>query len=247
MVLRLAQISDAHLLADPAGRLKSLKPLPRFEQVLAAVVERAPDWLLLTGDLSDDGSRESYEMLAGRLRAAALPSLAIAGNHDHPARLQAHLAGSPFHPDAELDLGDWLLLALNSAHPPRIEGWLEPEQLAWMEQRLVRDRRPTIVVLHHPPLAIGCSKLDPLGLLKGPALQTRLAGFPQVQLCLFGHIHQPFEQRLGSVTYLGAPSCFRQFAPRAGEVDAAQAPPGYRWLELHPDGTWTTQVVWLDP
>lgn len=246
MTLHLAQITDAHLLADPQGWLRGRQPLATFERTLAVVAAREPHALLLTGDLSDDGSREAYVALAERVRATALPTLAIAGNHDHPVRLAQYLADDPFHADADLNLGAWRLLALDSSDPPRIAGVLDPEQLRWLAQALDGDPRPTLVVLHHPPLAIGCPKMDPLALVNGAELRSLLDRFAQVRLCLFGHIHQPFEQRLGSVTYLGTPSCLRQFAPRPGETDAAVAPPGYRWLTLYPDGAWATQVVWLE-
>ena len=52
---------------------------------LAEVIERAPDALILSGDLSFNGARASHEALAEKLRAvsdAGIPVLVMPGNHD---------------------------------------------------------------------------------------------------------------------------------------------------------------------
>ena len=52
---------------------------------LAEVIERKPDALILSGDLSFNGARLSHEALADKLRAvsdAGIPVLVIPGNHD---------------------------------------------------------------------------------------------------------------------------------------------------------------------
>jgi 3',5'-cyclic-AMP phosphodiesterase len=68
---------------------------------------------------------------------------------------------------------------------------------------------------------------------------------PSVRAVLGGHVHQAFEGRHGDVRVLATPSTCAQFTPRTERCVMDLRPPGYRWLELWPDGTLRTEVRWL--
>src|SRR5512146_2932970 len=70
--LRFAAVGDLHCTKDMAGRLRGL---------FAAAAEAA-DALLLCGDLTDYGLPEEAKVLADELAVAALPIVAVLGNHD---------------------------------------------------------------------------------------------------------------------------------------------------------------------
>jgi Icc protein len=59
---------------------------------------------------------------------------------------------------------------------------------------------------------------------------------------LWGHIHQHLDLYRGDVRLLATPSTCIQF--QAGSDDFAVEPlaPGFRWLDLHSDGTLDTGV-----
>ena len=66
---------------------------------LDEVIARKPDALLLTGDLSFNGARESHLDLAEKLRsveAAGIPVLVLTGNHDVYTRNAARFEGESF-------------------------------------------------------------------------------------------------------------------------------------------------------
>jgi len=66
---------------------------------LAEVIEAAPDALILSGDLTFNGARESHEALAEKLRAvtdAGIPVLVIPGNHDLDRADAARFSGDGF-------------------------------------------------------------------------------------------------------------------------------------------------------
>jgi len=62
---------------------------------------------------------------------------------------------------------------------------------------------------------------------------------------LGGHVHQAFERRRGDVLFLATPSTCAQFTPGTERCVMDMKPPGYRWLELQPDGTVRSEVRWL--
>ena len=63
---------------------------------------------------------------------------------------------------------------------------------------------------------------------------------------LWGHVHQSLDSFVHGVRFMASPATCAQFLP--GSVDFAidNRPPGYRVLELMPDGTIATEVCWLE-
>lgn len=241
-----AQITDTHLFADRAEKLYEISTADSFQSVLERLqqLDPKPDLLLLTGDLSQDMTPESYQNLCDWLEPLNIPAYWLPGNHDDPAAMERVLNGGSISAQKSFTRENWHFLLLNSAIPEREDGDLSPESLAWLEEELQQNRdRATVVALHHPPFAITPEWED--SMLQNPAdLFAILDRFPQVKLVLFGHIHQAFEYRREGVCYLGAPSTCKQFdeIPESG-ADFERVPqPGLRLLELSADGTWKTQV-----
>lgn len=69
------------------------------EAFVAQVIERQPDALILSGDLTFNGERASHEALArklARVTAAGIPVLVISGNHDLNSRSAVRFAGEGY-------------------------------------------------------------------------------------------------------------------------------------------------------
>ena len=59
--IRLCQISDCHLFADPSSvGYGDVNPYESLYRVLAQVAHSAPDGVIVTGDISGDDSEQSY-------------------------------------------------------------------------------------------------------------------------------------------------------------------------------------------
>ena len=84
---RILHITDTHLVVAPALVSDVLDTAKLFEEcvaIAAASLSRIGpvDALVVTGDLSDDGSLESYQLFRQIVAPLDLPLLAIPGNHD---------------------------------------------------------------------------------------------------------------------------------------------------------------------
>lgn len=101
--LLIAQITDTHLFAESDQCLLGLKTIESLRTVLNQVdaLEQRPDLLLLTGDLSQDGSAESYQTLQELLIPLGIPAYWIPGNHDCPATMERVLKPSYRVPERE--------------------------------------------------------------------------------------------------------------------------------------------------
>ncbi|SEL90477.1 phosphodiesterase [Halomonas daqiaonensis] len=244
--MRLAQITDCHLQADPEARARAGFPLRQLEAVVAAVNRERPTLVLITGDISQDETAASYRLAEQALTRLESPWYWLPGNHDQPA-----LMAECRELHDELDLGTWRALLLDTHVSGQPHGELGEEALNRLAERLAADSRPTLLVMHHPPLPVGSAWLDEIGLADGEAFWRVVAPHRQVRAVLFGHIHQAFHgvQVLADreVSAYGCPSTTDQFLPGSSTfaLDAASRP-GYRLIELS-DGELETWVVRVDP
>lgn len=242
--LLIAQLTDTHLFANEFQEMLNCPTGQSFRSVVERVnswVPR-PDILLLTGDLSQDETPESYEQLRSLLTPLEIPTYWIPGNHDNLPTMQAILRDQWISPIRSFQRQGWQVILLSSLVPGCVDGELSTEDLGWLDRQLEAVRLPTLVALHHPPIAIASEWMDGIGLRNSEALYEVLDRHPQVKIVLFGHIHQEFVGERNGVTYLGSPSTCVQFKPLRREFTVDELQPGFRLLKLDPDGQFATQV-----
>jgi 3',5'-cyclic AMP phosphodiesterase CpdA len=81
----IAQLSDPHVCA-PGLLYKGVADSNRlFSDAIRHLqqLDRQPDLVLITGDLTDEGRPQEYSMFRELIGALALPHLLMPGNHDH--------------------------------------------------------------------------------------------------------------------------------------------------------------------
>ncbi len=244
---QLVQITDCHLSADPKRVLRGCRPDDR----LAAVIEHlgrspAPDLVVATGDISDDGSLASYRRFHRHLRRLGCPVYCLPGNHDRPDRLRRTLSRRPCRVVETARHKGWLLCFLDTTVPGRCGGHLRDAEWSRIETRLDRHRdHPAMVFLHHPVIPCGSRWMDEGMLLDNPGrFVDAVRRHPQVRALVWGHVHQPFESSIrDGVRCWATPATAVQFRPRSLDFATEDAPPAYRRFLLHADGRIESEVV----
>lgn len=243
--LLVAQITDIHLFAQRDNRLLGLQTLESFKAVLQQLqgLKRKPDVLLLTGDLSQDGSAESYSMLQTLLQPFNIPTYWVPGNHDEPEVMAQVLHQSPVSSQKSFHMGGWHFLLLSTYVAGCVHGHIPSENLAWLDQQLSQSKgEPTVIAFHHPPFLVGSDWMNEIGLINADELFEICDRHAHIKLVLFGHIHQEFSRRRNGVQYLGAPSTCIQFKPNSSKFCLDEAQPGLRLVTLYPDGEWKSSI-----
>jgi 3',5'-cyclic-AMP phosphodiesterase len=244
---KLIQLTDCHLYANPDADHKGVKPGRTLEYVCRHIAKRHPDLalLLLTGDLSQDESVASYEWLKSVVSEFGVPVYALPGNHDERGRMLAAF-GDRIRLASHIELSHWRIYLLDSTVPGETGGLLAQSELDRLQQDLQRyPVTPSLVALHHHPVAIGSAWMDRLGLHNSDALNSILQQQKQVKGVLFGHIHQEFLQRAGDILYLGTPSTCIQFKPNNRIYAVDVLPPAYRVLNMRDDGMFDTHIEYV--
>jgi Icc protein len=237
--LKILQLTDSHLYADPSRCLLGINTLETFDQVLAqALHERGlPDLLLATGDLVHDASDSGYKRLLGRFKLTGVPTYCLPGNHDLPKKMKQILNQENVHTLPSVQAKGWSLIFLDSTIPGNESGSLDPNQLELLQLLLeAHPDKHTLICMHHHPVPVGSRWMDTMVLKNPDQFFGLLDDHPQVKAVLCGHIHQKYESEYRGVRLIGTPSTCVQFV--AGQDDFAidACPPGYRWLHLQPNG-----------
>ncbi|MBI1194543.1 MAG: phosphodiesterase [Gammaproteobacteria bacterium] len=242
--LHIVQISDCHLAQNVGPVIRGVDPDETLAGVLELVRVSRPDYCLATGDLSDEGSTESYERLLDYLHVLEVPIACLPGNHDDAEVMRRMLPGANIGMPEVLDLGAWRIVLLDSTIPGCCPGHLSEERLAGLAAHL-RDRPEAhhLIALHHPALPSGCAWMDDDMLLDNPEdLFATIRDVATVRGVIWGHIHQDFFERVEGIPCWGAPATSVQFLPNSRDFRADERMPGLRHLWLNQDGSIESRI-----
>ncbi|MDG6105521.1 metallophosphoesterase [Dactylosporangium aurantiacum] len=197
----IAHLSDLHIGAAAPDRLDRVV-------TYLATLRRAPDVILVTGDVADHGRAEEYAEL-GKLRQLGVPVLALPGNHDERAALRAELLDErpASEPVNRVETVAGVVFALcDSSVPGHAEGWLDDGTLEWLDTTLAAAAgAPAFVCCHHPPVPVGKPAADQVRQLGAGRLAEVLGRHRDVLAVLCGHVHSAAVSVFAGVPVLAAP------------------------------------------
>ena len=249
-VVQVLQITDTHLCRERGGTLLGMDTDHSLQAVIDLVKQERGDIdvLLATGDLSDGGAEQAYRRLQEYFTQFECAKFWLTGNHDERVAMES-VVGNSASLSREIRIGGWQILMLDSQVNGEVGGGLGAAELAFLEASLEAakaDGLHTLVCLHHHPVEIGCEWLDEQMVSDANAFFSVLEKYPGARGVLWGHVHQQIDRQHQGLSLMASPSTCVQFAPGSVGFKADDLPPGYRWLELHPDGSIRTGIsrVW---
>lgn len=180
-------ITDCHIVDRDTSRLARLVP------ALAG-----DSFLVLGGDLVQDGQAEDFQALADWRATVPIPVYAAIGNHDLYKRgwnvLRAILPQSSY----TLSIGaGFRLVVLDSGNAT-----LGKEQFRWLSSALEAAREPAVVLVSHYPLFdTGFGEINSTDPEESAAL-IKLLSRRHVDLMLTGHTHRKANRNIGGTAYV---------------------------------------------
>jgi 3',5'-cyclic-AMP phosphodiesterase len=192
---RFIHLTDLHVSHPDAG---DPPHMPDTAGALRRVVglindmDRQPDFVVASGDLTNTGDAQSYTVLQEALAPLRAPLVMALGNHDKRGGFNKAMGrpedDSPYFHDALM--GDLHVIVLDTLVPGRVAGTIDDAQFDFLQAALARHpEHAKLIVMHHPP------RVDPDGLTWGTtdmASTDRLAEMlkgHRVAGILSGHIH----------------------------------------------------------
>jgi Icc protein len=207
---RLLQLTDCHLLADPHGVYQQIKPYQHLVTLLSALKKQHFDAVLLTGDLTQDHSVASYQLLADAFREWPSPVFYLPGNHDEPALMAQAFAQPPFCAATVLQASGWRWLLLNTKGPTPA-GMFDASNQQQLVMHINNSPSSLWLFCHHHPVPIGAA-IDVHGLQQPEGLLHLLENNEKVKGLAHGHCHYGYQaQHTSGLTIVGCPATSVQF------------------------------------
>ncbi|MFC7396413.1 phosphodiesterase [Chelatococcus sp. GCM10030263] len=217
----IAQLSDFHARPRGTAAYGDVDTNAMMRRAVAALLalDPLPDCVLVTGDLTDCGLPEEYDLVREALADLPMPVFPVPGNHDRRETFAAGLGGLcsklPATGFQHYTVEDYpvRLIGLDTLVAGEHGGALCPEREAWLAARLGEgDGRPTLIFMHHPPFLTGIDGMDVMLCTVSPELPELIARHPEIERIVCGHYHRPIVRRWAGTLGFVAPGTAHQVA-----------------------------------
>lgn len=244
------QLTDSHLFTEESTSLLGVCTANSFKAVLSSILnqENYFDFIIMTGDISQDYSFGSYQRFAHMISVLKAPVFFVPGNHDDGPLMYRIFDGMGVHAERSLVCGNWHFIFLTSEVYSVPHGWVEKNELNFLKASY--EKYPdlnTVVVVHHLPRLVNSRWLDTQTMHNQDEFNNFISNFPNIKLVLCGHVHQEYDQTFNNIRYIATPSTSIQFEPFSYDFALDSQGPGWRYLQFNAQGQISTQVYRLPP
>lgn len=215
--MNIIQLTDLHI-GQESDDTHGVDVRQNFLKILKEVKHRAPDFLVLTGDLClNDGDVAIYLWMKKHLDNLDIPYEVIAGNHDDSTLLAQTFEKTIHLHSNELffkkQIGNQACLFLDSG-----KGELSSNQLLWLGKALRELRQDVVVFMHHPPVRGGVVFMEKKYAMRGrEQLQSILCNYDYAVTVFCGHYHVEKTICQQNLTVHITPSTYVQIDDKAEE------------------------------
>lgn len=265
--MKLVHISDIHINPEP---ILGADPVASFAECLAHVAEHQSDAdrIVITGDLTHHGLKQSYERLAAMLADSPLkgdlaPRLLV-GNHDNRENFFATFLDAVSDDNGHVQWTEetpaGLFVYIDTIEPGTHAGHYCEKRQEWLRGTLANARTKGHAVwlfMHHNPLPVRVLSSDEIGLVQEQAFQTILGEYRDIiRHIFFGHCHYILSGSVAGIPFSAPRSTNHPCVPVFnGNTDLGFGPlnPTYNVCFLGDDGvvvhtidyTVEAEITWL--
>lgn len=228
------QISDCHI--DDNAQTMEVDSHINLAKVVDKIVTLQSDALLISGDLTHNGTPHSYKKLKEILTSIETDIFVIAGNHDDSNNLASEFGACLF--DC-ITLGAWDIINIDSVQLGKTSGFVTKNALTTLDKQLQHSNaKYNLIVLHHPIVPMNSAWDDALSLENPQDLFAVLDKHPKIQAVLFGHAHESAEFDKNGLKIIACPSTATQFN------DERRI--GFNYYTLFDDGCLDYETQWIN-
>jgi len=212
--MRIAHISDTHITRGGAFVPEA------FERAVDFINTEDCDFVVHTGDVTDTGLKEDYQLAKQLLRTIEKPKVVVMGNHD--ARnvgyeLFRYYVGAP---NGTMTGDDYAVIYVDSTVPDLNDGRVGRFKYEWLKGQLQEfsDKAVKIVALHHHVIPVPHTGRERNVLYNAGDLLGLFLRY-DVRLVLCGHRHYPNVYRVEDLVVANA-GCVSCSKTRVGDANS---------------------------
>lgn len=237
--MKIIHMSDLHLTGNgtPVWGENSRR---KFMSALSQVRSMEDiDVIIVSGDISDDGTIDSYIYADQEFAKLNIPTYWCAGNHDNLDTLAKIFRPSFCHIGGQVLIDGWRLYVINSVaideydpNTNRSRGIVTSQQREKLNKQLDMQPEPSVIVLHHPPLEIGGWQDDKI-LKDRDTFRALLYKHDNVRIVLSGHVHCFSIKKEKNIIYTTASSIGYAISSQMPRYTIEQGNEGFSCITLN--------------
>lgn len=218
------QITDTHLFKNDQHEMFGVNTNKNFYSTLKKIhqsKEFNPDLFILTGDLSQDESEESYQKISDAMNEFGKKVYWIPGNHDNIATMHKIFDKNPlFAYVNNVSLNDWELVFLNTKIDGHDKGFISETELINLENTLasLKKNKPIAIIMHHHPIEVNTPLIDQYILMNAHNFWEIIDKNTDVNLIICGHVHGDYSIKRKNVHIETAPATCLQWVKGTKEL-----------------------------
>jgi len=217
-------------------------PLVHLEKCFSSIELSDIDGVVVTGDLTENGSARDYQLLHAFLndRICQVPMLVTLGNHDNKNAFREGWCNQHSTPGQDVPYNETVIIAgklfisidnSNSLYP---NGGFTTDQIQWLEGTLKENHlKEIILIFHHNLIQVqkGIPAADPIeGFFE-------LVSKYHVGALLCGHTHHHYQGLIGNIPYSTPPSMsFRGCSKDDCGIVEFEEYPGFQIIDFSSQG-----------
>lgn len=219
--MRFAHISDLHI-DSSKPIIYGVNPCLNLEKAISALSEVSDiEAVIISGDISNDGTEASYLLVDSMLSTLAVPVYCVLGNHDNKHVVENLLSKqrlTTMRFVSEVTIAEYRFMFLNSVKEDSpgenmSRGLISIEELQRIEREVSLSPAKCFLVMHHPAVEVG-GWMDTRILINRDELKSLVVRHRNIVAVLAGHNHYSSESLIDGCLYSIAPSVSTSFNPR---------------------------------
>jgi Icc protein len=247
--INITQITDMHLFADKNQQLHGHCTYQNLSDTVDYLIasEPIPHFVLVTGDISQDESQESYQFSRKQFERLNLPVYWIHGNHDDEAKVKSVFEGSTRlkkldHVSTKL----WDFIAINTCRPGTDDGYIDESELVnfFRKVNLAKTQhKKIVVVMHHHPYPVSTPLVDACMLKKADHFLEKIKQQDEIKLIICGHVHGDYKIHYGTQIIESCPATSFQWE-KGTSLLKTESKKGFKRFSFYED-TYQSSVVFI--
>ena len=204
LAVKFLQLTDIHL-TETGKTIAGRDPVANFKKAISHALENHGDaeFIVITGDLSDWGEKQDYELLRSIISDLTMPVHLCIGNHDDRGVFLSvfpEKEGAKGFVQDRFDMSHGTGFILDSWGKNSHAGFYCAQRCAWLDEQLSSLDGEAWLFLHHNPLPTGIAPMDEIMLQGAEAFGAIVKKHAsKIRYIVHGHCHLPLAGELHGV------------------------------------------------
>lgn len=210
---RVLQITDCHLQHPDKSPNKAALYYDKLKRLCQKLNTEPADFILVTGDISDDGTKKSYQSFCKVFSGFSKPIYCLPGNHDRSEILKNTCLTYQYITffNSPIKLGSWVFIPVNTVLPKFNKGYISDKEYKEVLTTIHNYSNYNVaLVMHHQPIPVKTPSIDKY-MVENHDQVKYLFSASNIKLVIFGHVHNDYEDTSWkNVLFSSAPAtCFQ--------------------------------------